>query len=166
MKKSILTERQTVALMNLGRAVDEALAEFPDRNAADVSSAAHQAYSSMLGLAAPTAKPAKSAPQKRAKAKPRKARPAAKAKAKAKPAQSASAPPKSDKVVKILNVLQKAKAPMPASEISEKTGIPGQGLGPVLHMMFGAGNITKKEVEGVKVWGAKMNGKSTHISVN
>lgn len=161
MKKSILTERQTAALMNLGRAVDEALTEFPDRNAADVSSAAHQAYSSMLGLAGPTAKPAKPAPRKRAKAKPKKTRVAAKAK----PAQ-ASTPPKSDKVVKILNVLQKAKAPMPASEIAEKTGIPGQGLGPVLHMMFGAGNITKKEVEGIKVWGAKMNGKSTHISVN
>lgn len=159
MKKSILTERQAAALMNLGRAVDEALTEFPDRSAADVSSAAHQAYSSMLGLVVPAAKPDKPAPRKRAKAKPRKARAATKAK-------PVSTPPKSDKVVKILHVLQKAKAPMAASEIAEKTGIPGQGLGPVLHMMFGAGNITKKEVEGIKVWGAKMNGKSTHISVN
>lgn len=65
-----------------------------------------------------------------------------------------------------MNVLSKARAPMPASEIAEKLNIPGQGLGPVLNMLHDQGDVTKKEKDGIKLWGPKLNGKSTHISVN
>lgn len=160
MKKTILSERQTAALMNLGRAVNEALTEFPGRSAADVSSAAHQAYAPMLGLAGPAAT-VKPTPRKRGKQR--------KAKSKSKPAQAQAktgGPPRSDKVVKIINVLQKTKTPMSASEIAGRLNISGQGLGPILNMLHDQGDVTKKDKDGVKLWGPKLNGKSTHVSVN
>jgi len=160
MKQVTLSERQMNVLMSLGKAVDDALTEFRGRTPADVATAAHSAYSSMLALqlpspalAAPSAAPAR---RKKAKGKAKKA---------TKTATTAKSP---DRTVSIISVLNKSKAPLPASGIAEKLGIPGQGLGPVLNKMFTDGSITKKEVDGAFVWGSKgrLNGKASHPSVN
>lgn len=158
MKQISLSERQTNVLMSLGRAVDDALTEFRGRTPADVATAAHSAYTSMLALQLPS--PARAltdgpVPVRRKK----------RAKGKAKKASKVVA--KSDRTVSIISVLSKSKEPLPASGIAEKLGIPGQGLGPVLNKMFTDGAISKKEVDGAFVWGAKgkhLNGKAGHVN--
>jgi hypothetical protein len=91
-----------------------------------------------------------------------------KKRSKGKAKKAAKVTAKSDRTVSIISVLSKAKAPLPASGIAEKLGIPGQGLGPVLNKMFTDGSITKKEVDGAFVWGTKsrLNGKPGHPHAN
>lgn len=158
MKQVSLSERQMNVLMTLGKAVADALTEFRGRNPADVATAAHSAYTSMLALQLPS--PGTSAPVKAP------VRRKAKAKGKVKKASKTATVVKgSDRTVSIMSVLSKAKEPLPASGIAEKLGVPGQGLGPVLNKMFTDGVITKKEVDGSFVWGSKpskLNGKAVH----
>jgi len=162
MKQISLSERQTNVLMSLGRAVDDALAEFRGRTPADVATAAHSAYTSMLALQLPS--PARALTDGRGDG-PAPVRRKKRAKGKAKKASKVVS--KSDRTVSIISVLSKSKEPLPASGIAEKLGIPGQGLGPVLNKMFTDGAISKKEVDGAFVWGAKgkhMNGKAGHAN--
>jgi len=157
MKQVTLSERQMSVLMSLGKVVDDALTEFRGRTPAEVATAAHSAYTSMLALQLPS--PALATPS----AAPKRRK---KAKGKAKKASKASTTTKSDRTVSIISVLSRAKSPLPASGIAEKLGIPGQGLGPVLNKMFTDGSITKKEVDGSFVWGTKsrLNGKAAHAN--
>lgn len=153
MKTTSLTERQMNTLLTLGKAVDDALTEFRGRTPADVATAAHQAYSLMASLQLPSPGLVSPAPKARKRAKSKK-KPATKAK---------TVKATDDKSVSIMEVLRKAKKPILASEISEKTGIPGQGLGPTLRMMADKGEIVKKAVDGNTLWGSKvLNGKAVH----
>ena len=157
MKQIALSERQMNSLMNVGRALDEAIVEFRGKTPAEIATAAHAAYSSMLSLQVASPGPAP------VKAPVRRKRRAKKA-AKAKPATTVAV--KSDKATDIMSVLKKAKEPMPASAIAEKLGTSGQGLGPVLNKLHTDGEITKKTVDGSYVWGpkgmSKLNGKAVH----
>lgn len=160
MKNVKLTDRQMTVLMNLGQAVDDALIEFRGRTVAEVSAAAHQAFASMTALRLPApAVPAAKAPVRRKRRKA--AKKAAAKKAAAKPAVKADG--KAQKVMKVISGLT---SPVPASEIAEKMRVSGQGLGPVLNMLHTDGHIVKREKDGIKMWGPKLNGKSNHVSVN
>lgn len=165
MKQVVLSERQMSVLMNLGRALDDALTEFRGKTVNEVATVAHSAYSSMTALQLPslTAPSAAVKAPARKRAKKRKT-----AKVKAKTAKTSVTVKSDDRTVRIISVLNKAKEALPASGIAEKLGISGQGLGPILNKMHGDGVITKREVDGSFMWGpkpgSKLNGKSSHVN--
>jgi hypothetical protein len=160
MKQVSLSERQMNVLMNLGRALDAALIEFRGKTVSEVATVAHTAYSSMIALQMPTI----TAPVMAGTAVVRKRAKRSK-KTKKSTAKTVKTASSSDKTISILSVLNRSKKLIPASEISSKTGIPGQGLGPTLNMMFGNGDIVKKAVDGDIMWGPKaLNGKAAHAN--
>ncbi len=162
MKTTSLSERQVSVLMNVGRSIAEAIPEFRGRTPADIATAAYQAYSAAVALQLPAVSrlPAQE-PANRSRRKRRKAVKKVASKPEAKPLLTPEAASKRAKIVKIL---KGSNGHMPASAIAEKTGISGQGLGPVLNKMCGEGLISRKKVDGENLWGSKpsksLNGKA------
>lgn len=158
MNKVQLTDKQMGQLVNLGRTVDEALADFPGRTAADVAQAAHSAYLSLRALQHPAAAP-----------KATVAKPKTKAKTKQKQKQPKKAVGSTgERSASIIAVIGKSKKPMTAGDIAKQLEIPSQGLGPVLNKMHNDGLLSKKKVDdSTTLWGSKaLNGKSTTSHAN